>query len=155
MAVPFVSFGKNYDAVCADAAAYFGIDADEYEVHLEKGRVLNAAGEEVNGTFNVELDGQANGVYIIRAQKSFSRPWTIATIFHEFAHAAQHKYNLDLGTRTREQHAELLAFNTLWRSGYWWNATHMLFIHTLHLKPSDYLAPAALWTAVFTGAKTV
>ena len=161
IAAPLVSFGKNYNAVCADAAAYFGIDPDEYEIHFTKGKVINASNEEVNGTFNVtfEIDEETEQetlVYVIRVQKSFSRPFTIGVIFHEFAHAYQHKYRdkIDFNGFTREQHAEMLAFDTLWQSGYWWNSVHMLMLHTWHAKPADYLVPKQIWTATLTGANS-
>ena len=154
--VPFFSFGKSYDQVCLDAARMYGINEGDYEIHFSFGKVLNASGESVNGTFNVSLDGEAHGVYVIQVQKSeFSRSMTVATIFHEFAHAAQHKYNLDLYGNTVEQDAELLAFNTMWRSGYWWDAVHMLWMHSFHFKPSNYLAAKKLWYTALTGIQTV
>lgn len=154
--VPFISFGKDYDAVCADAARMYGIKPEEYEVHFSNGKVLNASGVGVAGTFNVALDDDAHGIYVIQVEKAaMSRPMTIATIFHEFAHAAQHKYNLSYDGITVEQDAELLAFNTMWRSGYWWNAVHMLWMHTFHFKPGNYLVPGKLWYTALTGIETV
>ena len=156
MGMPFIGFGKNLDAVCKDAARYFGIDEDEYEVRFVKRVVSATTGENVNGTFNIDFE---KGVYSIRVQKSFSRPFTIGVIFHEFAHAAQHKFNMedrgDFGKYTREQHAELLAFKMLWSTGYWWNGLHMLFMHSFRAKPKEYLAAGPIWSNALTGASAV
>jgi len=157
LGMPFLSFGKSLEAVAADAARYFGIDEDEYEIRFLK-KVINAqTGEEVNGTHNIVFDDNTNPVHSIQVQKSFSRPFSIAVIFHEFAHAAQDKYNMkdSFGKFTREQHAELLAFKMLWRTGYWWNATHMLLMHTFHAKPKEYLVAKQLWTNAVTGVSPV
>jgi hypothetical protein len=150
VAVPFISFGKPIAEVCKDAAVLYGIKADEYQIEFTK-KVVNANGEEVSGTFTV-ASGEKQ-IYTIRIQKSVSRAVTVATIFHEFAHAAQHKYGLwnEKNDYTHEQHAELLAFNTMWHSGYWWNAVHMLYMHTAHAKPADYLAPEQIWKLAVTG----
>jgi len=150
VSVPFISFGKSLEQVCTDAARHFGINEDEYEMHFTRGKVVTAAGEEVNG--NIVFNEEGRAVYTIRVQKSYSRPFTIAVIFHEFAHAAQHKYRLDYQGYNAEQHAELLSFNTMWRSGYWWNAVHLLYMHSWHAKPKDYLVPRELWNIALTGA---
>jgi hypothetical protein len=71
---PFIGFGKDYDAVCADAAAMFGIAPDEYEVHITDSAVLNAAGEEVNGTFALTLDGTARGGVVVAIAMQFGLP---------------------------------------------------------------------------------
>ena len=153
---PFISFGKSLDKVCADAARMYGIGEGEYEVHFSSGRVLNAIGQGVSGTFNVKQSDESLDFYSIQVEKdSLSRSMTVATIFHEFAHAAQRKYKLDLEGNTVEQDAELLAFNTMWRSGYWWEAVHMLWVHTFHFKPSEYLVPGKLWYTALTGVETV
>ena len=157
---PFLSFGKSLDEVVIDAAHFFGIEEHEYEIEFISGRVLNAAGEEVSGTINEYECEEGSIVYKIRIQRSILRPLTIATIFHEFAHAAQLKYELldkyDMfGEYNREQHAELYAFNVMWQSGYWWNAVHMLILHTFGGKPSQYRAPATMWNTVLTGANAV
>jgi len=151
---PFIGFGKSYDKIIADAARAFGINEGEYEVHFTK-TVVNAKGEEVSGTFNVVLDGQANGIYTLHIQKSYSRTFTVGVIYHEFAHAAQHKYYLSPGNYSKEQHAELLAFNALWHSKNWWNAVHMISLHTWHAKPKDYLVPREIWKTTLTGINTV
>ena len=148
---PFIGFGKNLNAVCADAARMFGIDENEYRVEFVK-KVVNASGEAVNGTFNISFEDSETGEYIIRIQKSpISRTFTVGVIFHEFAHAAQHKYKLKLDGYTREQHAEMLAFNMMWRSGYWWNGVHMLMLHTLNAKPVDYRVSKQLWNIAASG----
>jgi hypothetical protein len=149
-AAPFIGVGKNYDAVIADAARMYGLEAHEYEIVFTDKVIINAAGEEATGLFHEE-----NGVYVIKVHKTFSRPYTIATIFHEFAHAAQKKYNLDTGKYNKEQHAELLAFNTMWQSKYWWNAVHMLGMHSFYLKPPEYRVTYELWGGFITGASIV
>jgi len=157
---PFISFGKSYYDVAADAARMFGIYEHEYRVTFYRGRMVNAAGQEVSGTFNLALDGEANLIFNIRVRRGLSRPMTIATIFHEFAHAAQYKFNLvdENGYQNgynREQHAELMAFNMMWQSGYWWNSIHMLTMHTFWAKPSSYRAPSSMWNTFLTGATSV
>jgi hypothetical protein len=152
---PFVSWGwgHGYDRVIADAAEHFGIDlaTDNIRVIFTDKPILSAAGE-ANGLMAPERDDRANLIgYTITVQKSFSRPWVIATIFHEFAHVAQHKYALDPRDYSREQHAEILAFSALWHSPYWWNATHMLIMHSCHFKPKNYIAAGALWNTAATG----
>jgi hypothetical protein len=152
---PFFSFGKkSYESICADAAKYYGIDEGEYIIHITKGKISFAA-ELISGTYNLEYDENDRRVYVINIEKSVSRPMTIETIFHEFAHAAQNKYNMDYGNYNREQHAELMAFNAMWRSNYWYNALHMLEMHSFHLKPKEYLCAAPLWKSIATGQKTV
>ena len=151
---PFISFGEGYDTVSTDAAAMFGIDKSEYEFHLQDGKVLNAStGEYVNGTISESLD-EESPKYVIRIQKSFSRPWTIANIFHEFAHAAQKKYGLKDPELNPEKHAELLAFNVLWRSKYWFNAWHMIYMHSFFAKPPEYRIPGKLIYTALTGENT-
>jgi len=160
LGMPFIGFGKSLEAVAADAARYFGIGEDEYEIRFLK-KVVNAqTGEEVNGTHKWDFIKTEDGVkpiHSIEVQKSFSRPFSIATIFHEFAHAAQDKYDMrdSYGDFTREQHAELLAFRMLWRSGYWWNGTHMILMHTFRAKPKEYLVAGHLWNNALTGASPV
>ena len=155
---PLFSWGKSYDDVIATAAQMFGIEEHEFEINLTRGRVVNAAGENVSGTFRlcvrVTEYNRVYGVYVINVRQTFSRPMTIQTIFHEFAHAAQHKFRLCFGGLHREQHAELLAFNKMWHGGFWWDALHMLGVHGLRLKPSDYLVPRQIMRTMLTGEIT-
>ena len=162
LVTPFIGFGKCYYAVAADAARMFGIYEHEYRITFYRGRLLNAAGESVSGTFTLTRDGaEDTRIFTIRVRRYISRPMTIATIFHEFAHAAQYKFNLICdrgyfnGRYNREQHAEVLAFNKMWQSGFWWNSIHMLTMHTFWGKPSEYRAPRTLWRTFLTGSSTV
>jgi len=151
---PFISWGKCDHDVIADVARMYGFEPHEYEVVMVSGKVLNASGDEVTGKWEHEDDG----VHIITIQKSIFRPITVQTIFHEFAHAAQLKYNLYEPVKDKyqyEQHAELIAFNVMWQTGYWWNAVHSLFMHAFSLKPKEYLATREIWTTAFTGTKSV
>ena len=149
LAVPFISFGKEtYNEICADAAQLFGLNEDEYRVEFLK-NVVNASGRPVDSLFNYD-DYNVKTIYTIQVKKTISRALTIGNIFHEFAHAAQHKYNMDFGGYTREQHAEMLAFNTLWKSTYQWNAVHMLTLHSFRAKPSDYLVTKEVWDIALT-----
>ena len=163
LVAPFFSWGASYDTIVADAALLFGIDEDEYELTFYTGTLLNAADEEVSGTFSTiarNVDGETKTIFIIRVRKYTFRPLTISTIFHEFAHAAQYKYDLlddsdKHGEFSREQHAELLAFDTLWRSDHWWNSVHMLYMHMFWGKPADYRAPGVILNTMVTGARAV
>jgi len=155
MLIPFFGFGKSLEAVAADAARLFGISPDEYTLTIERGRVVTAAGESVNGMIWSTMDARGNFHFDITIRRSISRPFTIATIFHEFAHAAQSKFNLCYGEFTSEQHAELLAFHMMMRSNYWWNGLHMLMTHSFRTKPSDYLVAGTLWNMAFTGNSPV
>ena len=145
-AVPFIGFGKSYEKVSADAAALYGLDINNYDVSFHK-TVRNNKDQEVQGLITY---GEKKSV--IRIQKSWSRPMVIATIFHEFAHAAQYAYALDTGKFTREQHAEVLSFSVMWSSKYWWNCLHLLPVHMIG-KPAEYRATGTLFSVVFTGVK--
>jgi len=165
---PFMNFGKCLDQAVNDAARMFGIAGHEFNVTFYSGRLLNARGQSVSGTitFEREIDTEnerINTVFNIRIRRYLSTPMTIATIFHEFAHAAQYRFNLVCRETgycprgyNREQHAELMAFQKMWRSDtYWWNALHMLTMHTFWGKPTEYRAPGSMWRAFFTGANAV
>ena len=160
---PFVSWGKTSAEIYLEVAAKFAIDPDMVDISFNNGRVLNAStGEMVGGTSQTVWVMNEHGEFvidsfIIQVQESIIRPMTVSTIFHEVAHAAQDKHGLwDSSSQySREQHAELLAFNLMWRSGYWWNAIHMLFMHSFKAKPSEYIVTDQLWSTAFTGARTV
>jgi len=152
---PFVSWGwgKEYDTVISDAANYFGIDLieDNIQVIFVDKPILSAAGEANGLMVPLRDDRAALTGYKISVQKSLSRPWVIATIYHEFAHIAQHKYDIRDERYGTEQHAEVLAFDALWHSKYWWNGVHMLAMHSFHFKPKEYIAAGALWNTATTG----
>ena len=156
-ALPFIVPSTwDYNAVIRDAARLYGINEDEFNVTFINKPILNAAtGEESVGLWHFDIDNRANGIHNIQIQKSISRPMAIATIFHEFAHAAQYKYKLQHPNYTTEQHAELMAFNTMWNSKYWWNATHMLTMHTIKLKPAEYRVTNELWNCAMTGTNVM
>jgi len=144
--VPFIGFGKSYEKVSADAAALYGLDINNYQVSFQK-TVRNSKGETVQGLIQYNDEKP-----VIQVQKCWSRPMVIATIFHEFAHAAQYAYSLDTGKLTREQHAEVLSFSVMWSSKYWWNSLHLLPVHMVG-KPAEYRATNVLFNIMFTGAK--
>jgi len=151
---PFFTYSKkSYESICKDAAAYYGIEEGEYILHISKGKIAFAA-EMVQGTMTTEEEEERK-VYVINIETTPSRPMTIETIFHEFAHAAQTKYALDLKGYNREQHAELLAFSAMWRTKYWYNAVHMFTMHTAKLKPAEYLCGKQIWNTALTGIDTV
>lgn len=145
--VPFVSFGKDLNAVAADAAALYGFDHDQYVITFDN-EVKNSKGENISGVYQGYATVESKKVHYIRVQKHLFRPITIATIFHEFAHAAQYQYELDMGTLSREQHAEILSFTTMWQGGYKWNAIHLLNIHLVG-KPKEYRIPELIWNTAF------
>ena len=147
LVVPMISFGKSLDAVAADAARMYGIEA--YTIEF-KDKLTNSNGSRVNGLYLgfVMVEGQP--VHQIRVQNSIFRPTVVATIFHEFAHAAQTQFNLDLGEYNKEQHAEILSFGVMWANGYWWDALHLLTLHTVGGKPADYRAAGELWNIATT-----
>jgi hypothetical protein len=137
LVVPFVSFGKSYELVVADAAAFFGVSEDEYVVTFSD-KVITSRGESVYGLVTMSTLESGDTMHNIQIKKSFSRPIVVASIFHEFAHVAQHKYDMDFGDHSQEQHAEALSFQVMWKNGYWWDALHLLPSHLLHAKSTDY-----------------
>lgn len=141
--VPFIGFGGSYDKVCADAAAAYGLDANDYDIRFQK-KIKNSYGEPVQGLYRVEKDKE-----IIIIQNMWSRPMMVATIFHEFAHAAQHAHKLDFGGHSCEQHAEILSFSKMWQSDYKWNGVHLLYLHLVG-KSGEYRATSTLWHIAFT-----
>ena len=157
---PFIGFPKGdecYHDVAARAAEYFGIEKYEYEISFVSGTLVNASGEEIEGNFNIRTadSNTFREIFVIRVKTSLSRPATIATIFHEMAHAAAYKYEVENDGYTDEQQAELLAFDAMWQTRYWWNAVHMLYLHSFFMKPSDYLTPKKLWWGAITGSRTI
>jgi len=145
--VPFVYFGKiDYYAVFADACAMYDLDPNDYELELEAD-VVNAEGQDVQGYYRTNYSRETESIVI---KTSWSKPMVVATIFHELAHAKQRRYHLDLGDMSLEQHAEMLAFKTMWHTKYKYHALHMLTLHTLHLKNADYLAGGTLWNIALT-----
>lgn len=149
LVVPFIGFGgPSYDRVAADAAKMYNLDIKNYEVIVAH-NIVNASGEHVLGMYRVSTTSGPQSIFI---QKSWSRPMVIATIFHEFAHAAQRAHNLDRGGLNDEQHAEVLSFQTMWHSKYAYNAVHLLWLH-LFAKPAEYRATHAIWRMAFNGGK--
>lgn len=82
----------------------------------------------------------------------------IATIFHEFAHAAQVEYTMiDWKTGepkahpgiTQEQHAELLANSVMMRHGFWWETNHVAFAHFINARPGEYLQRKEMFKVYF------
>ena len=142
--IPFIGFGgKSYTAVCADAARMYGLDISDYKITFQS-TVKDVHGESVEGLFQIQNTKQS-----IIIDENWSRPMVIATIFHEFAHAAQYRYKLDMGKYTIEQHAEILSFYMMWNSSYHWDAVHMITEHLLG-KPPEYRATGDLLKIFFT-----
>ena len=154
---PFINFGgahkNNFEQVVRDAAAHFGIEEHEYEIQFLSGRFLSAGTNAVQGNIRMDFSEELTRKYVITIHTSLSRPMVISTIFHEFAHAAQDKfrYSMYFGNYNKEQHAEILAFHAMWNSRYWWDALHMLTMHTFPMKPSEYRIPRTLWKIFATG----
>jgi len=146
--VPLISFGTDYDKVVLDAARAFGIEADEYRIEF-KNNIVSAGGETVQGR-NIGYEKDGKKTHIIEIKKQSLRVFTVKTIFHEFAHAAQYKYNLDFGNYNREQHAEMLAYKTMQKSGYWWDSLHMVAFHILGASPAEYRVPSELLKITFS-----
>ena len=140
--IPFIGFGGSYETVIADAASAYNLDINDYEVVFKDSEV-NAYGESVQGLYRVK--GAKETITIVT---SWSRPMVVATIFHEFAHAAQRKYNIDREGLNIEQHAEYLSFTTMWNSAYRYDAIHLLYLHAFGGKSDYYNAlPQLLNTA--------
>ena len=149
--VPLVSFNnKSVEEIGVDAARAYGLSRHEYRIE-EKEELLNDKGKNIQGAYaGYEYVGR-HRVHIVQVKKQSVRVFMIATIFHELAHAAQDKYNLDFGKYTREQHAEILCFKTMVNNNYWWESIHLLSLHTFFSKPSEYRVPTELWQIAFTG----
>jgi len=146
--VPFISFGKPLSIVVADAAHANGIDEHEYSIEFSS-KLKDKHGSTAYGTYTYVLrDGQIH--HIISVRKTFSRPIMIGTIFHEFAHAAQTKYELALDGLTVEQHAEVLSFSVMRASGYKWDSVHLLPTH-MFAKSKEYNVSSQLWSIALTG----
>jgi len=146
--VPFIGFGKSLDYVVTDAAAAFGIEETEYSIEFSD-NLTDKHGNSVYGLHTFERrDGEI--FHIIKIRNTISRPAMVATIFHEFAHAAQIKYRLDFDGLTIEQHAEVLSFSVMRENGYIWDSLHLLPTH-MFAKPTDYRAPGQLWNIALTG----
>jgi len=146
--VPFIGFGKSNDLVVVDAAAAYGIEQDEYSIQFVNS-LKDKQGNSAYGLYTYERkDGQV--FHKIQIRNTISRPMMVATIFHEFAHAAQVKYKLDIGELTVEQHAEVLSFSVMRQSGYTWESIHLLPSHLI-AKPKEYRATSQLWNIAFTG----
>jgi len=150
MTLPFISFGKSLKSVAVDAAQAYGIEDCEYTIEFVKSFEDDDIGENVYGYhYYEEIDGQMH--HTIKIRKASSRPIVIGTIFHEFAHVAQVKYDLDFGNLTNEQHAEILSFSVMRANGYKWDSVHLLPIH-MFAKPSEYRVSNQLWHIALTGS---
>jgi len=146
--VPFIGFGKGFDNVAANAASAYGIEQKEYNIEFVN-TLKDKQGNNVYGLYTYERkNGQL--FHTIQIRNTISRPMMVATIFHEFAHAAQTKYKLDIGELTVEQHAEILSFSVMRQSGYTWESIHLLPSHLI-AKPKEYRATSQLWNIAFTG----
>jgi hypothetical protein len=150
--VPFIGFGSSLDYVVADAANAFGIEESEYSVEF----IDNLTDRHNNKVYGLHTFERRDGeiFHIIKIRNTFSRPAMVATIFHEFAHAAQVKYRLDFGDLTIEQHAEVLSFSVMRDAGYIWDSLHLLPTH-MFAKPTEYRAVNQLWSIAFTGSRAV
>ena len=103
--LPLVSFNAlSYDEICAKAASVYGIGSDEYVVEF-KNVIETQQGNKYSGLYSGYKTVKGVRVHDIQIKNSFFKSTVIATIFHEFAHAAQTKYDLDFGDHTKEQHA--------------------------------------------------
>ena len=150
LTVPLASFSKlSYDEICAQAAGFYGITESEYNVAFTS-QITSDAGRDLTGLYKGYNIQSGIKVHNIEIKKSWLRSTVIATIFHEFAHAAQVKYDLDLTDHTREQHAEILSFSIMWENGYRWEALHLLPCHTLRAKPAEYNVSRELWDIALT-----
>jgi hypothetical protein len=141
--VPFISFGKSLDLVAADAAKLYGFSEEQYSISFSDD-IRDRHGNRVLGMYR----GRVDGVHIIEVRNHWLRAIAVGTIFHEFAHAAQVEYNLDLGDMTIEQHAEALGFQTMWHGGYRWDSLHLLTLHTFGGKGEYYRATGEVWGVV-------
>jgi len=143
--VPLITFRHTpYEKVCAAAAESYGISPAEYQVQFVKD-LKDEIGESVQGLYlgcNL-IDGVK--VFKIQISDQPLRVLMTEAIFHEFAHAAQDKYDLSFGKYTREQHAEILSFSVMQKNGYWWESLYLLTAHTFFEKPASYRAPGELW----------
>ena len=151
--VPLVTFNNtSYEKIAADAANAYGLRSAEYQIEFLS-EVKDGQGKSVQGNY-FGYD-HASGIHRIQVKKQSMRVFTIATIFHEFAHAAQEKYDLKLGKYNREQHAEILCFSTIMSTPYWWEGIHLLSLHTFFAKPTSYRVPQELWQTALTGTSPV
>ena len=146
LVVPLISFGgDDYETVASRAAATFGIGEDEFTIEFTND-LRNSQGQSVAGLYlGIEVINDRK-VHRIKVQRHFLRVITVGTIFHEMAHAAQFHHGLCPGEFNLEQHAEILAFHAMQQSGFWWYSLHMLSFHTFHLKPTQYIATAQMWS---------
>ena len=143
--VPLISLSsKSYELVAADAARAFGIQEHEYVVEFLP-RVTNAQGRSVQGLYTAIQNPDGTITHHIQIRVHHLRVMTIGTIFHEFAHAAQVKFNLSSPSFNIEQHAEIMSFSAMRNSGYWWYSLHLLTFHTFFAKPAEYRVPSYLW----------
>jgi len=146
--VPFIGFGGSLNHVAVDAANSFGIQESEYSIEFTD-HLTDKHNNNLYGLYTYERrNGQI--FHIIKIRNTVSRPVMVATIFHEFAHAAQIKYRLDIGDLNIEQHAEVLSFSVMRESGYKWDSMHLLPTH-MFAKPKDYRASGQLWNIALTG----
>jgi hypothetical protein len=151
---PFISFGKSYEAVILDAASVYGFSPDEYRIEF-KDELTDNEGNDVCGLYYGTENVDGTDVHIIEIKNHFLRTVIVETIFHEFAHAAQAKYDLDNQGYSMEQHAEILCFSTMWNNGYGWDALHLLPSHTFFAKTKEYNAADELWQIALTGETTI
>lgn len=147
--VPFISFGKSMNQVVADAAKAYGIEEHEYTIDFSN-NLKNKQGSKAYGTYIFTFRGDQVH-HLIDIRKTFLRPIMVASIFHEFAHAAQTKYSLDLDELSIEQHAEVLSFSVMRETGYKWDSLHLLPTH-MFAKTKEYNVSSQLWNIALTGA---
>jgi hypothetical protein len=146
----FVGTRTPFDVVVADAARLFGLEEDEFEiVFVDDLRTRD--GMQVHGMHTSVRVGEDKHIHRIQIRNHPIRVIMTATIFHEFAHAAQIKYDMDFGDYNVEQHAEILSFQTMWNGGYRWDALHLLPLHALGGKNEFYNVRSELFQVVRTG----
>ena len=138
--VSFVSFRPiSYKQVAAEAAKLYGIEEYEFTEKLGLSFVIGGKAGYDGEKFFVEID--TNGVF---------RSIVISNIFHEFAHLYQIQNKLYDGPKLNEKQAEVISFRTMWRNGYWWEALHTIFAHTIPVTmPAEYIDVAGIWKEVF------
>lgn len=152
--VPFIDFDKTpYSNVIADAARVYGLNETDYIVEF-KDDLRDRNGNQVYGLYLGYGYNGSNRVHKIQIRNVKVRPMMVATIFHEFAHAAQFHYSLDREGYTIEQHAEILSFTMMWENDYRWDALHLMPTHLLG-KSQEYRAIPEIFSVAFGGTKAV
>lgn len=152
--VPFISFDSTpYDEIVANAAHIYGFKEGDYLVEF-KDELYSNRGSEVYGLYLGRMLKENKIVHRIQVRNVSIHPMMVATIFHEFAHAAQAEYKLDREGYTLEQHAEILSFTMMWDNDYRWDAMHLLPTHMFG-KSSEYRAVEEVFSIAFGSSRVV